>query len=230
MEVTLIQSMGSDVNVVNAARVSFGKMIKTLDDKDVKLIAYLASHNHFTPFTHVTATLHIKCPIFIRSQLAKHTVGLSMNEISRRYVDTQPETWAPTYGWRKRAENKKQGSMDELLDAKLEEHANGVYAMALRASEQAYKQLLEYGVCPEQARAVLPQCTYTEFYWTGSLSAFARVYKLRSDPHAQFEAREIAEGIHNALSGVAPYSWLALTGRTKDDGRNCAEQHQADTK
>ena len=227
--VKLIDSMGSDLSVCNAARVSFGKMVKTLDEKDVKLIAYLANHNHFTPFTHVTATLHIKCPIFIRSQLAKHTVGLSMNEISRRYVDNEPETWAPTYGWRKRAPNKKQGSMDELLETKAEEHANGVYAMALRATEQAYKQLLEYGVCPEQARAVLPQSLYTEFYWTGSIAAFARVYRLRADAHAQFEAREIAEGIHMALSNVAPYSWLALTGRTTDDGRNCAEQHTTST-
>lgn len=229
MSVTLIQSMGSDQAVVNAARVSFGKMVKEITDKDVKLIAYLANNNHFTPFTHVTATLHIKCPIFIRSQLAKHTVGLSMNEISRRYVDTDPETWAPTYGWRKRASNKKQGSLDELLETKAEEHANGVYAMALRTSEQAYKQLLEYGVCPEQARAVLPQSLYTEFYWTGSIAAFARVYSLRSDDHAQFEAREIAEGIHKAVSNVAPYSWLALTGRTADDGRNCAEQHTTST-
>ncbi len=150
-----------------------------------------------------------------------------MNDISRRYVDSEPETWAPTYGWRKRAPNKKQGSLDELLDTKTEEHANGVYAMALRAAEQAYKQLLEYGICPEQARAVLPQSAYTEFYWTGSLMAFARVYELRSDPHAQFETREIAEGIHEAISHVAPCSWLALTGRTKGDGRNCAEQPKA---
>lgn len=224
MDVTLIQSMGSDKTVVNAARVSFGKMISKLDDKDVSLIGYLARHNHFTPFTHVTATVHVKCPIFIRSQLAKHTVGLSMNEISRRYVDAAPETWAPTYGWRKRAPNKKQGSLDELLDTKTEEHANGVYAMALRAAEQAYKQLLEYGVCPEQARAVLPQSTYTEFYWTGSIAAFARVYGLRSKSDAQFEAREIAEGIHNAVARVAPHSWLALTGRTFGDERNCTEQ------
>lgn len=227
--VELIASMGDDISVCNAARVSFGKSISKLEDKDVNLINYLAKHNHFTPFTHVTATVHVKCPIFVRSQLAKHTVGLSMNEISRRYVDSEPETWAPTYGWRKRAPNKKQGSLDELLDTKTEEHANGVYAMALRAAEQAYKQLLEYGVCPEQARAVLPQSTYTEFYWTGSLAAFARVYNLRADSHAQFETREIAEGIHNAVARVAPYTWLALTGRTFGDERNCAEQPKTGT-
>ena len=221
MDVTLIQSMGSDITVVNAARVSFGKMVKDFTEKDVKLISYLSKHNHFTPFTHVTATVHVKCPIFVRSQLAKHTVGLSMNEISRRYVDSDPETWAPTDGWRKRADNKKQGSADELLTGELEGHANGVYAMGLRAAEQAYRQLLEYGVCPEQARAVLPQAVYTEFYWTGSLSAFARVYNLRSKPDAQYESREIAEGLHESVCGIAPYSWLALTGRTRGDERSC---------
>lgn len=221
MDAKLIDSMGTDVSVVNAARVSFGKKVNELTDKDVKLINYLAEHNHFTPFTHCTATFHVKCPIFVRGQLAKHTVGLSMNEVSRRYVDSTPETWAPTYGWRGRAANKKQGSTDELLEGKLEEHVNGVYAMALRAAEQAYAQMLEYGVCPEQARAVLPQAAYTEFYWTGSLYAFARVYKLRSSPDAQFESREIAEAIHKGMSRLWPYSWLALTGRTVDDGRSC---------
>lgn len=223
MKVELIDHMGSDLTVVNAARVSFNKesewltnpptyldtvetAVTALSDKDAKLIKYLAKHKHWTPFSHPQLTFRIKAPIFVARQLFKHKVGLTENEVSRRYVDSYPEFFFPVF--RKRAENKKQGSLDEFPD-KLEE-CERILLITQEVAYQGYKKLLEHGVCPEQARMVLPQSMYTEWYWTGSLAAFARVCQLRLDPHAQKETQEIAAGIHLHLKEIFPVSTEAL--------------------
>jgi thymidylate synthase (FAD) len=222
--VELIDTMGSDLTVVNAARVSFNKestwegekhwsgniLDKKLSDKDIKLISYLAQHNHWSPFAHCTLQFRIKAPIFVARQLQKHQVGFAWNEVSRRYVDYEPTFWSPDNQWRGRAENKKQGSADELIRDNLE--AQEHYNDAVRYVYQTYELLLACGVCPEQARSILPQSMMTEWYWTGSLYGFARVCKLRLDPHAQAECREVAKWINDFCANEFPMSWKALNG------------------
>ena len=218
MQVTLLDHMGSDLSVVNAARVSFDKESKWenevwghpdfeepnyLSQKDTKLIRYLAKHNHWTPFGHAFASFRIKAPIFVARQLGKHQVGLVWNEVSRRYVDSEPEFYVPSE-WRKRADNVKQGSSDKAVDT------GDLYANAIDVVEDAYLNLLSRGVCPEQARMVLPQSMLTEWVWSGSLAAFARVCKLRLDPHTQKETRDIAEMIDVEMRRLFPVSWEAL--------------------
>ena len=175
MKVELIDSMGSDLTVVNAARVSFNKHHTELEDSDEKLIAYLAKHGHWTPFGHPHLQFRISAPIFVARQLVKHQVGLVWNEISRRYVDSTP-TFYITDKWRSRAKNKKQGSGDELIELDSWDYAKIQDANV--AAVDVYSHLLKRGVAPEQARMVLPLSMYTEWYWTGSLYAFARVCKL----------------------------------------------------
>lgn len=212
LEVSLIDVMGDDLTVVNAARVSFAKYTEEFSERDTRLIQYLASHNHWTPFSHCTATLHIKAPIFVARQLFKHKVGLTENEISRRYVDEDPEVFVPAT-WRKRAENKKQGSQ---LDAVSDEDSCYVaYAQALSAAVEAYDFLLEADVCPEQARMILPQSIQTEWYWTGSIASFARVCKLRIHDDAQYETRLVAEQINELLAPHFPVSWEVLCGHLR---------------
>ena len=208
MQVTLIDHMGSDIRVVNAARVSFSKQVEEgifeeLSEKDAKLIRYLAKHNHWTPFGHAFASFRIKAPIFVARQLGKHQVGLVWNEVSRRYVDSDPEFYVPSE-WRGRADNVKQGSSDKAVDT------GDLYANAIDVVEDAYLNLLSRGVCPEQARMVLPQSMLTEWVWSGSLAAFARVCKLRLDPHTQKETRDIAEMIDVEMRRLFPVSWEAL--------------------
>ena len=186
--VEIIEHMGSDLTVVNAARVSFNKMSKweeeisatqdgfidvayVLNDKDKKLINYLAKHQHWTPFAHCMVTLHIKAPIPIRTQFFKHKVGFVENEISRRYVDDPPEYYMPRFS--ARPSNMKQGAGD-TMDIDKQNRAHLIYAQAIEAVNGAYQDLINLGVAPEQARFVLPQATYTEWYWTGSLAAYAR--------------------------------------------------------
>ena len=248
MKVRYIAHSGSDLLVVNAARVSMAKRsewqvdgkeidpesrtifpVYTLSKKDKKLIRYLAKHNHWTPFGHPTVTLHVKVPIFVARQLMRSNVGIVYNEVSRRYVDTDPEFWWPDGGetggrWRARAEGVKQGSKqdefvtdlkkpDGYLDddqwATLDVNTHVKYTIQ-QAAEDMYKWLLDSGVAPELARVVLPQNVYTEFYMTGSLAAFARVCKLRLDPHAQKEIRDVAEQIAEIVGGLYPVSWEAL--------------------
>jgi thymidylate synthase (FAD) len=231
MKVELIDHMGSDLSVVNAARVSFDKESEweyprhttspdqhgltynlcdgpVLSDKDAKLIKYLAKHNHWTPFGHCYATFRIKAPIFVARQLGKHQVGLVWNEVSRRYVDTPVEVYVPD-NFRKRADNVKQGSSDEIITDSV---TGFVYMDVMTAVIKAYDIMLREGVCPEQARMVLPQSMMTEWWWSGSLAAFARVCKLRLDPHTQKETRDIAELISNKLKTIFPVSWDALMG------------------
>ena len=201
--------MGSDLTVVNAARVSFGKRKgkAEFDNSDKKLINYLARHNHWSPFGHCSIQFYIKAPVFVARQLVKHQVGLTWNEISRRYVDTEPEFFEPDV-WRGAADDKKQGSSDEAIN--ISSHSKRVYLQVLKSAKWTYEDLLKQGVCPEQARMVLPQSMITEWYWSGTLYAFARVCNLRCKPDAQQETREIANMIDKECGKLFPISWGAL--------------------
>lgn len=216
MEVTYINHMGSDLSVVNSARVSFHKEsdweynhggITTLKNADERLINYLAKHKHWSPFAHTSVTFRIKAPIFVARQLGKHQVGLVWNEVSRRYVDTEPEFYDPEI-WRERADNVKQGS--SIHGIPLQGRMKDRYSAFTREVLKLYNSMLEQMVCPEQARMVLPQSMYTEWYWTGSMVAFERVCKLRLDPHTQAETRYIAEQIDKEMRELFPVSWRAL--------------------
>ena len=210
--IKLIDHMGTDRTVVNSARISFDKKVHdewTLTAKDHKLIYYLAKHNHWTPFAHPQITLHIKAPIPIRTQFFKHKVGFVENEISRRYVFDIPEFFEPDWSYRPEG-SLKQGAGDHV-DPKTKEAAHKIYSECTIAAQKAYNDLLEYGIAPEQARFVLPQGAFTEWYWTGSLAAFARFYNQRSETHAQAEIREYAQEIRDIIAPLFPISWTALT-------------------
>ena len=198
MDVKLIDKMGSDLTVVNAARVSFGKNKEVLDASDEKLIKFLAKHNHWSPFAHCSLQFRIKAPIFVARQLVKHQVGLSWNEISRRYVDYEPEYYMPT-SWRLRAEDKKQGSSDEKIDYDI--------ANTIKNANTTYNDMLDKGIAPELARMVLPQNMYTEWYWSGTLYAFARICDLRCAEDTQEETRVIADIIDEITHDQFPVSW-----------------------
>ena len=212
---TYIDHMGSDLSVVNAARVSFGKgssweepfedcdaSLLRLSKRDTKLIKYLASHKHISPFGHAFASFHIKAPIFVARQLVKHKF-LRWNEISRRYVDDEPEFYTPDV-WRGRSADKKQGSEGVVDNLEL----NQVPSECL----YNYLALIKYGVAPEQARIVLPQSTMTEWYWSGSLDAFADMCRLRLPSDTQQETRVVAQQISEKMSELFPVSWDALMG------------------
>ena len=213
MFVKLIDHMGSDLTVVNAARVSFGKQTerKYLTEGDEKLIKYLAKHNHWSPFAHCSLQFHIKAPIFVARQLVKHQVGLSWNEISRRYVDYEPEFYIVDV-WRKRAENKKQGSdPDDTIEwVDRGERVGTVQLNVEYHALQGYKEMLDAGVAPEQARMILPQSMMTEWYWSGTLYAFARVCNLRCAEDAQYETRIVANLINDECEKLFPKSWIEL--------------------
>jgi len=207
-EVELLEVFGSDLTVVNAARVSMGKESTVMTPGDAKLIKYLATHKHVSPFFHPQIRLRLKMPIPIAREWFRHTVGFSRNEISRRYVDTDPEFFEPTM-WRQRNPSVKQGSMDTAVEAH-----NVVVDKVHQWHTQAldlYKELLQQGVCPEQARFVLPQSMYTEFIETGSLYGYARLCGLRDAPDAQKEIRDYAHQVSVLLAEKFPVSWLALT-------------------
>jgi len=223
---TYIDHMGSDLSTVNAARVSFGKKSEwdvdydndmftgenVLSDRDTKLIHYLAKHKHISPFGHAFASFHIKAPIFVARQLVKHKF-LRWNEISRRYVDDAPEFYVPEV-WRGRSADKKQGSSDAVIDT---EDFYGFDRMSIAidsfCEEQRllYKDMIVCGVAPEQARMVLPQSTMTEWYWSGSLDAFASMCRLRCAPDTQYETRIVADHISEKMKELFPVSWAALT-------------------
>jgi thymidylate synthase (FAD) len=209
--VSYVSHMGNDLTVVNAARVSFQKESTEFTGKDEKLIQYLAKHKHWTPFAHPQITLRIKAPIFIRTQLFKHKVGFTENEVSRRYVSDSPVVYRPR--WRgKPTGGAKQGSEDFMPVDDDYNTVNRHYELTVRDALLTYEELLKRGVAPEQARSVLPQGTYTEWWWTGSLSAFARVYAQRSDSHAQWECQEYAKAFSTIIQPLFPYSWKSLTG------------------
>lgn len=208
IEVTFIDSMGSDESVVNAARVSFAKESSLFSkDQNIKLIKYLAKHNHKSPFNHAFLSFRIKAPIFISRQLVKHEY-LPWNETSRRYVDDEPEFF--NIQWRYRPENSiKQGS-GEQLSLEDSQAANKIFWELAEQSLKAYNSLLALNIAPEQARAALLIDSQTEWVWSGSLFAFAKMCNLRLDSHSQKEASEVAEQISNKIKELFPVSWEAL--------------------
>ena len=260
MKVSYVDHMGTDLSIVNAARVSFGKRSEQLTEKDKGLIRFLArgctkgdwdkliedmldqgglrqclwdqhpdatyEHDsvweemvhlaqhirrmptHWTPFGHTAITLHIRAPIFVARQLGKHQVGMVWNEVSRRYVTDDPEFYIPD-AWRKAADNVKQGSSDEVKDDS--DEWNWRYHEACIQAVEEYGWMIYEGICAEQARMILPQSLFTEWYWTGNLYSFANVYIQRSDSHAQKEVQQIAEQIDHLLMPLFPVSWPALT-------------------
>tara|TARA_R110002020_G_scaffold181344_1_gene376156 strand:- start:480 stop:1175 length:696 start_codon:yes stop_codon:yes gene_type:complete len=221
INVTYIDHIGSDLSVVNAARVSFGKKshceetlwvdmgdwcgdMPVVNDRDAKLIKYLAKHKHMSPFGHAFASFHVKAPIFVARQLVKHKF-LRWNEISRRYVDDDPEFYVPDE-WRGRSADKKQGSEGVVDLGQLAEEVE----VETGSAAEMYYMLIESGVAPEQARMVLPQSTMTEFYWSGSLDAFADMCVLRLKGDTQYETRLVAQQIDEVMSSLFPVSWKAL--------------------
>jgi thymidylate synthase (FAD) len=220
--VTYKDVMGNDLTVVNAARVSFGKeskalgwygpdarpLIPVLSQPDINLINYLAKHKHMSPFGHAFASFHVKAPIFVARQLVKHKF-LRWNEISRRYVDDEPEFYVPDV-WRGRSADKKQGS-----DGVINPEYNPQYLN--NNIKYAYLQALDMGVAPEQARMVLPQSTMTEWWWSGSLDAFADMCKLRLKDDTQYESRLVAQMIDKEMSHMFPVSWAALVKGENDE-------------
>ena len=207
MKVELIDKMGTDLSVVNAARVSYSKTKKTFEASDEKLIKYLAKHNHWTPFAHPQITLRIKAPIFVRTQLFKHKVGMVENEVSRRYVVDEPQFYTPI--WRNApTDGAKQGSSGFVTEPSILMMSG--FREAAEKCVEVYNGLLASGVAPEQARSILPQSTYTEWWWTGSLASFARVYKQRTDAHAQWEVQRYADAIGDIIRPLYPVSWEQL--------------------
>lgn len=207
INVNLIDCMGNDLTVVNAARVSFAKTKYSFDEKDEKLIKYLAENNHWSPFSHVFITFKIKSPIFVARQLVKHQVGLSWNEESRRYIDTEPEFYFPDT-WRTKSKDKKQGSNEnETIDTLNNAHSNSIHDVTRNLVNSAltlYELMLSSGVAPEQARIILPQNMMVNWFWSGSFYAFIRVCNLRLNKHAQFETRQVAEKILYNLERIFP--------------------------
>ena len=200
IKATYVDHMGSDLSVVNAARVSFGKHHTEMTAGDTKLIKYLAKHKHLSPFGHAFASFHVSCPIFVGRQLVKHSY-LRWNEVSRRYVSTPPEFYEPDV-WRGQAQDKKQGSAGVVADVNIK--------TTQRLVGMLYEDLLAQGVCEEQARMVLPQNTMTEWYWSGSLDAFASMCKLRCATDTQVETQDVAWQIYWVMEELYPVSWAAL--------------------
>lgn len=223
MKVEYVDHMGTDLSIANAARVSFHKQSEyewvqdkedklafnqKLSDADTKLLNYLAKNGHWSPFAHTSISLRFKAPIFIARQLGKHQVGLTWNEVSRRYVKDSPELYWPKK-WRKAADNVKQGSSDEeYVDNSFIVHYGIKQATLL---VEYYEAMIKTGLCPEQARMFLPQNMYTEWIWTGSIMAFARVYKQRKDSHAQKENAELMLPLSEICGKLFPVAWEVLT-------------------
>ena len=206
LKVEFIDKMGTDLSVVNAARVSYAKFKDKFENKDEKLIKFLAEHNHWSPFAHASLQFRIKAPVFVARQLVKHQVGLVWNEISRRYVDYTPELYEPKE-WRGRPQNSKQGSDGTVSIDSNEKHR---LDMTMEQCKIIYNSLIGKGIAPEQARMVLPQSMMTEWIWSGTLYAFARVCNLRCAKDTQEETREVANQIHNICKEEFPISWKYL--------------------
>jgi thymidylate synthase (FAD) len=205
IEVTYEHHGGTDLATVNSARVSFNKRSDELSKKDAKLVSYLSEHKHTSPFNHAYATFRVKAPIFVARQLVKHEY-LPWNEVSRRYVDDEPEFYVPDV-WRGRSADKKQGSEGIVkLEGVDEQIVDDYTAEALTA----YQVLLEAGVCPEQARMVLPQSMMTEWWWSGTVGAWAKMCNLRCKPDTQLETRIVADKISDKMGELFPVSWSAL--------------------
>lgn len=207
ISIELMDKMGSDLTVVNAARVSFGKMKEELDAGDIRLINYLAKHEHTSPFRHTQIQIRCKVPLFLARQLQKHQAGLSWNEVSRRYVDAGIEYFVPD-SWRSRpADGIKQGSGGEHQD---NAYFKEVYSQLLKRITYDYDEMIESGVAPEMARMILPQSMMVDYVWTGNLLAFFHVYRLRAGEGAQIEARDFAEQLKAVIEPIFPHCWKAL--------------------
>lgn len=221
--VNLLDHMGSDLTVVNAARVSFDKesefewdheeLCDKLSDADTRLVKYLAKHDHWSPFAHTSVQFRVKAPIFVARQLVKHQVGGVWNEVSRRYVDSEPEFYIPAE-WRSRPEGSvKQGSGAPVRGQIL---VDAVVKKVTKEALETYNTLLAHGVAPEMARMVLPQNTMTEWYWTGSLMFWARVCRQRLDSHAQEESRQVALLVSQHMRKLFPVSWDVLINHKQE--------------
>jgi len=208
MKIEYLNHFGNDLMVANVARVSFGKWKSTQDEKDEKLINYLAEHKHKSPFFHPQLQTRVSCPIFVANQLKRHQIGFAINEISRRYVDTEPSVYVPLQ-FRNRPVNKKQGSDGDFSWVENAD-ATEIYHTSMHLSLNFYQELLNKGVAPEQARAVLPQSTYTEFVWTGSLYAYFNMFKMRTAEDAQKETCELVKQLDPIMKEHYPISWEAL--------------------
>jgi thymidylate synthase (FAD) len=221
--IELIDFLGSDLTVVNAARVSFGNRKTQLDSADEKLIRYLAKHQHWSPFRHVQLQFHCKVPEFIARQWYKHVVGIAYsegatndhawNEISLRYVDaTDFDVYMPKEGFRKQSSNNKQASTDELVED-ADHRLRNAYAEHSESALRLYSELVEQGVAKEQARGVLPLNIYTEFYWTVSLQALSNFIHLRQHAGAQYEIRLYAQALEELTKTVVPVALQALLAK-----------------
>jgi len=229
MSVELVDHMGSDLTVVNAARVSHNKHVDELNDKDEKLIRYLAKNGHWTPFGHAMITLRETVPIFVARQRFKHTVGFCYNEVSRRYVKDEPTFYLPDQ-WRASAKNVKQGSSQtdfiekmssmikgEKIDYDDDFMVSSKVDWIYNTSLNVYNEMLESGICAEQARMILPQGMMTSYYVTGSLAAWARAYHLRAEATAQKEIRDLASMWNEKINPIFPKSWEALVLEGSND-------------
>lgn len=225
IKVEYVDSMGSDLSVVNAARVSFAKEsdwewvcdeskdfeYAVLSEKDTRLIRFLAREKHELPFAHTAITLRCKAPIFVARQCYKSKIGFVENEVSRRYVTDEPEFFMPDE-WRESVKDKKQGSggkhptWNRGCGTGYVDYVVDHYAESL----ELYQRMINDGVCAEQARMVLPQAMMTEWIWTGSLLAYARFYNLRSKPDTQRETQVLAELVGEHMARLWPVSWAAL--------------------
>ena len=217
--VGLMDHMGSDLTVVNAARVSFGRHKETFDEKDSELISYLAKHEHTAPFRHAYLTFHVKAPIFVFRQWMKHRIASDFNEISGRYVEFDGDEFYVPDAFRLQSKDNKQGSLGEIPNG-AKQTASDAYLDACRNSVKQYRALIEMGVCREQARCVLPLALYSEVHWTASLQAIAHFLHLRLDGHAQWEIRQYAAAVRDLTEPLFPVSLKALMAA--DGGREAA--------
>jgi len=206
--VEYVGHMGDDLSVVNAARVSFDKVSEVMADDDVRLITYLAKHNHWTPFAHTAISLRMSAPVPVRTQCFKHKAGLTENEESRRYISSRPEVFVPDE-WRMAADNVKQGSGGVHPDSK---DWGREYINHAEMCVDLYCDMIADDVCPEQARFILPQGAIVNWIWTGNLASYARFYNQRTDPHAQKETQDLARMVGDIIAPLFPVSWNALTG------------------
>lgn len=210
IEATYLAHMGEDMDVADAARVSFAKKAENYSDKDNnRLIAFLAREGHIAPFGHCYLRFHVKAPIFVARQLVKHKF-MRMSEVSRRYVKSTPEFYTPDE-WRASADDVKQGSVGKCKS----QYFPTQYL--LQTQEEAvlrYHKMLQQGVCAEQARMVLPANTMTEWWWSGSLDAFSDMCNLRCKPDTQYESRLVANQISSKIRELFPVAWEALQDGT----------------
>lgn len=215
-QIELLAHVGSDNSIANTARVSmetggeWDDLPKDYSEEQRdKLLKYLAKNQHTSPFRHNSITVRCHVPIFLARQLGKHQVGMSWNEVSRRYVDEQPEFFYPDE-WRSKPDGSiKQGSGS---CHKFSHFYQVAYDAHTQSALNLYNDMLADGIAPEMARMVLPQSMMTEFVWTGSLMAFAHVYRLRADNHAQVEAQEFAKELDEIISPLFPVAWRVLKG------------------